>query len=226
MAIEWYPGHMAKARREIANVIHSFNVIIEVVDARLPFSSANPVIGKLRQGIPCLKVLNKSDLADPAVTGEWVSHFSEQSATLALPLNAKERGEATQVARLCRQLAPHRGKPGKPLRAMIVGIPNVGKSTLINTLAGKRMARVGDKPAITTCQQQIDLRNGILLFDTPGLLWPDLRSQTTAFRLAASGAIAEGARDNVEVAFFAIEFLRAEISAASCRPLQARCPVD
>jgi ribosome biogenesis GTPase A len=111
------------------------------------------------------------------------------------------------VPKLCRQLAPHRGKPGKPLRAMIIGIPNVGKSTLINTLAGKRMARVGDKPAITTCQQQIDLRNGIFLYDTPGLLWPDMHDQRGAYRLAASGAIGESAIDPISVALFALKFM-------------------
>ncbi|MFA5514693.1 MAG: ribosome biogenesis GTPase YlqF [Desulfuromonadales bacterium] len=207
MAIEWYPGHMAKARREIAKSIQGFNVIIEIVDARLPASSANPLLQQLRKGIPCVKVLNKSDLADPAVTAEWIAWYEQQAGVLALSLNAKERGEAGLIPKLCRRLAPHRGKPGKPLRALIVGIPNVGKSTLINTLAGKRMARVGDKPAITTCQQQIDLRNGILLFDTPGLLWPDLHDPTTTNRLAASGAIGDGAKDTIAVALFAIGFL-------------------
>jgi ribosome biogenesis GTPase A len=104
-------------------------------------------------------------------------------------------------------LAPHRGAPGKSLRAMIVGIPNVGKSTLINTLAGRKLAKVGDKPAITTCQQVIDLKNGILLCDTPGLLWPDMRDQTAAYRLAVSGAIGEAALDYTEVALFAVAFM-------------------
>ena len=206
MAIEWYPGHMAKARRQIAEVIQSFDVIIEVLDARLPASSANPMLEKLRGGKPCIKVLNKNDLADPEVTRRWVRHFEERSGVRALPLEARQRGEAAIIAKLCRRLVPPR-RPGIPLRAMVIGIPNVGKSTLINTLAGRRIARVGDKPAITTAPQQIDLRNGILLSDTPGLLWPDLRNQTAAFRLAASGAIGDGAMDYIEVALFAAAFM-------------------
>ncbi|MBE0598406.1 MAG: ribosome biogenesis GTPase YlqF [Desulfuromonadales bacterium] len=207
MAIEWYPGHMSKARREIAEVIQGFDVVIEVLDARLPASSANPVLQELRRDKPWIKILNKHDLADPAVTKEWVRHLEQHSGVRALPLQAKNRQETGMIAKLCRRLAPHRAKPGKPLRAMIIGIPNVGKSTLINTLAGKRMARVGDKPAITTCQQQIDLRNGIFLHDTPGLLWPDMRNQTHAYRLAASGAIGENALDYTDVALFAATFM-------------------
>lgn len=207
MTIEWYPGHMAKARRQIAEVMPRIDVVIEVLDARLPAASANPMLTKLRGVKPCIKVLNKSDLADPAVTREWVRHFDRQQGVRALPIEARERSTAGKLPRLCRSLAPHRGVPGKTLRVMVVGIPNVGKSTLINTLAGKKMARVGDRPAITTCPQQIDLRNGIHLADTPGLLWPDIRNQEGALRLAASGAIGEGGMDYREVARFAANFL-------------------
>jgi ribosome biogenesis GTPase A len=206
MKIEWYPGHMAKARKQIEEAIRGIDVIIEVLDARLPASSSNPMLGKLRGGKPCIKVMNKSDLADPEVTKAWVEYFREPGIR-ALPLQAHVRQEANRLPRLCQQLAPHRGTPGKSLRAMIVGIPNVGKSTLINTLAGRKLAKVGDKPAVTTCQQVIDLKNGILLCDTPGLLWPDMRDQTGAYRLAASGAIGEGALDYTEVALFAVAFL-------------------
>ena len=214
MAIEWYPGHMAKARRQIAEAIKSCDVIIEILDARLPAASANPLLRSLRGHKPCLKILNKQDLADPLVTKEWVRHFETAAELRALPLEARQRSSAGLVTKLCRRLAPHRGKPGKSLRALVVGIPNVGKSTLINTLAGRAIAKVGDKPAITTCQQQIDLRNGILLFDTPGLLWPDMRNQLSAQRLAASGAIGDNAFDAVEVACFAAAFLAERYPAA------------
>jgi ribosome biogenesis GTPase A len=207
MKIEWYPGHMAKARRQIAEAMTKIDVVIEVLDARLPVSSSNPMLKKLRGDKPCIKVLNKSDLADAAVTRAWVRHFDLQAGVKALPMDARKRSEVARIARLCRTLAPHRGVPGKTLRAMVVGIPNVGKSTLINTLAGKRMARVGDKPAITTCPQQIDLRNGIHLADTPGLLWPDIRNQNSAYRLAASGAIGEGGMDPLSVALFTGQYL-------------------
>ncbi len=207
MPIEWYPGHMTKARREIAAVIQGFDVIIEVLDARLPASSANPMLQQLMRNKPCIKILNKDDLADPAVTREWVRHFEKESQIRALPLDATKRQVAGQITKLCRQLAPHRGKPGKSLRAMVIGIPNVGKSTLINTLAGKRIAKVGDKPAITKSQQQINLHNGIFVSDTPGLLWPDMRNQRAAYRLAASGAIGDNAIDPADVALFAADYM-------------------
>jgi len=198
---------MAKARRQIAEAMTKIDVVIEVLDARLPVASSNPMLKKLRGDKPCIKVLNKSDLADAEVTRAWVRHFDRQAGVKALPIDARRRSEVARIPRICRFLAPHRGVPGKTLRAMVVGIPNVGKSTLINTLAGKRMARVGDKPAITTCQQQIDLRNGIHLSDTPGLLWPDILNQNSAYRLAASGAIGEGGMDYLSVALFTADYL-------------------
>jgi ribosome biogenesis GTPase A len=198
---------MAKAKRQIAEIMAKVDVVIEVLDARLPVSSANPMLKKLRGNKPCIKVLNKSDLADPEITKQWVKYFNQFDNVKAIPIEATRRQTVGQIPNLCRKLAPKRGVPGKTLRAMIIGIPNVGKSTLINTLAGKKMARVGDKPAITTCHQQIDLRNGIHLNDTPGLLWPDIRNQQSAYRLAASGAIGDNAMDYVTVAAFAAEFL-------------------
>lgn len=205
--IGWFPGHMARARRQIAEALATIDVVIEVLDARLPAASANPLLQELRGGKPCLKILNKQDLADPEVTAAWVKHFETLNGVRALPMDARQRSEAASLLNLCRQLAPHRGKPGKILRALVVGIPNVGKSTLINTLAGRKMARVGDRPALTTCTQQIDLRNGIHLNDTPGLLWPDLEDQQGAYCLAASGAIGDNAMDHVNVAVFAVDFL-------------------
>jgi ribosome biogenesis GTPase A len=207
MAIEWYPGHMKKAKEQIAAMLPNINVVIEVLDARLPRSSANPLLAELRRHKPCIKVLNKSDLADPTVTRAWVEHFETETGVRALPLEARQRNQASQLTKLCLSLAPHRGKPGKPLRAMVIGIPNVGKSTLINTLAGRRIARIGDKPAITTSQQQIDLRNGIILSDTPGVLWPVLSDQDGAYRLAASNAIGDSAIDYADVGHFAADFL-------------------
>jgi ribosome biogenesis GTPase A len=207
MAIEWYPGHMGKSRQEISELIRKTDVIIEILDARLPDSSSNHLLEELRRNKPCIKVMNKNDLADPAVTKAWVRKFEERTGIRALPLSARQHREVNRLTGLCRQLAPNRGKPGRSLRAMVVGIPNVGKSTLINTLAGKCMAKVGDKPAITTCTQLIDLRNGILLYDTPGLLWPEMSDQVAAYRLAASGAIGAGAIDSADVGLFAVGFM-------------------
>ncbi|MDA8429585.1 MAG: ribosome biogenesis GTPase YlqF [Geobacteraceae bacterium] len=207
MTIKWYPGHMGKALEQIADLIKRVDVVIEVLDARLPLSSSNHQLENLRRTKPWIKVLNKHDLADPAATKAWVRHFERQAGIRALPMSAKQHAETKQLIKLCQLLAPKRGKPGFPVRVMVVGIPNVGKSTLINTLAGRSMAKVGDKPAITTCTQQIDLRNGVVLSDTPGVLWPDMSDQDGAYRLATSGAIGANALDYTTVGFFAGEFM-------------------
>ena len=208
MIIDWYPGHMKRARAQIIEVLPTIDLVIEVLDARLPVSSANPLLEKLRGQKPCIKVLNKNDLADPTVTKAWVNYLEKQQGVKAIPLEATNRRDVGLLPKLCRKLIPHKGGKGqKPLRVMIVGIPNVGKSTLINTMAGKKMARVGDKPAITTCPQQIDLRNGIRLADTPGLLWPVMDDQNGACRLAASGAIGDNAFDTTEVSLATIDYL-------------------
>jgi ribosome biogenesis GTPase A len=208
MTIKWFPGHMNTARRQIAEAMPKIDVAIEILDARLPVSSGNPLLAELRRRKPCIKVLNKADLADPRVTRRWVGFFEKQEQELrALALNATRKSEVARLPGLCRSLVPHRGVPGKPLRVMVLGIPNVGKSTLINSLAGRRIAQVGDRPAITRSAQQIDLRNGVLLFDTPGILWPNLSDQDGAYRLAASGAIGDSAMDYHEVARFAAGYL-------------------
>ena len=207
MTIRWYPGHMGKAQEKMAEAIRKIDVIIEVLDARLPLSSSNHQLEDMRRNKPCIKLLNKHDLADAAVTKAWVRYFEKETCVRAFPLSAKQHSETKPLLKLCRQLVPHRGRPGWPLRLMVFGIPNVGKSTLINTLAGRSIAKVGDKPAITTCAQQIDLRNGIILSDTPGLLWPDMDDQGVAYRLATSGAISASALDYTCVGLFAVEFM-------------------
>ena len=207
MIIDWYPGHMKKARAQIVEILPRIDLIIEVRDARLPQSSANPLLEKLRRGKPCLKILNKQDLADPAVTRDWVTRFEQQQDVKSLPLDSRSRREMGRIPRLCRQMLAQRVQAGKSLRVLVVGIPNVGKSTLINTLAGKKKTRVGDKPAITTSPQQIDLRNGLLLSDTPGLLWPVLDDLAGACRLAASGALGDNAYDAHAVALVTGRYL-------------------
>ena len=207
MTIKWYPGHMGKAQEQMAESIRKMDVLIEVLDARLPFSSSNHKFAEMRLKKPCIKLLNKNDLADPAITEAWVRHFESESGVRALPISAKLIPETKKLIKLCQRLAPNRGNPGYPIRAMVFGIPNVGKSTLINTLAGKSLAPVGDKPAITLRPQQIDLHNGILIFDTPGLLWPDMSDQDVAYRLATSGAIGASALDYTKVGLFAAEYM-------------------
>jgi ribosome biogenesis GTPase A len=198
---------MGKALEQIQDLIKRVDVVIEVLDARLPDASANHKLYEMRRTKPWIKVLNKHDLADPDVTGAWLREFEKQNGLRALPLSAKSAGETKQLIRLCQSMAPRRGKPGLPVRVMIVGIPNVGKSTLINTLAGRSMAKVGDRPAVTTSLQMIDLRNGVVLNDTPGVLWPDMDDQAGAYRLAASGAIGANAMDSTAVGIFAGDYL-------------------
>ncbi|MDD2337136.1 MAG: ribosome biogenesis GTPase YlqF [Geobacteraceae bacterium] len=207
MTIRWFPGHMGKALEQIEEQIRKIDVVIEVLDARLPFSSSNHKLAALRNNKVWIKVLNKNDLADPAVTKAWVRDFQLQAGVRALPLSAKKHADTKPLIKLCKDLVPRRGQPGFPVRAMVVGIPNVGKSTLINTLAGRSVAKVGDRPAITKSTQQIDLRNGIVLSDTPGMLWPDMKDQEGAYRLAASGAIGDNALDYTSVGLFAGEYL-------------------
>jgi ribosome biogenesis GTPase A len=190
-------------------MLPNVDLVIEVLDARLPISSSNPLLDRLRRekGKPCLKILNKADLADAGATKSWLHELEKEKEVKALSLEAKNRRDVGLIPRMCRTILADRAKAGKPLRVMIVGIPNVGKSTLINTLAGRKIARVGDKAGITTCTQQIDLRNGIMLSDTPGLLWPVLDQIAGACRLAASGAIGDNAFDTTAVGMITLEYL-------------------
>lgn len=209
MPIQWYPGHMVKARRLMAEAMPSKDVIVEVLDARFPAASANPVVAELRQRKPCLKVLSKSDLADPAVTKAWLRHFEDEAArrgdkVAAIATNAKRPAEAkAQVRDLCRRLVGRPTGHVKPVRAMIVGIPNVGKSTLINTMLGRKVANVGDIPAVTKAAQQVVLDDGTVISDNPGILWPNLDNEATSLRLALGGAIPETAFDYETVGTFA-----------------------
>ena len=207
MAVIWYPGHMHKAQKQIKEVMHQVDLVIEVMDARIPFSSENPAVKELRGPRPCLKVLNKSDLADPAVTAEWLRHFSQQKGVRAIALTTTRKGESRKILGLCREMVPLRAQRGEPVRTMIMGIPNVGKSTLINALAGRAIAKVGDEPAVTKQQQRISLGNGIVLSDTPGILWPRMEDQNSGYRLAVTGAIKNAAITFEDIAAFAGEFL-------------------
>ena len=212
MLIQWYPGHMTKARREMAAAMPSQDVIIEVLDARMPGASSNPVVTELRADKPCIKVLSKSDIADPRITEAWLRHFESGRAegsgeqrggpVLAVALSTEKPGEArAKIAELSRRLAPRSG-PGKAVRAMIVGVPNVGKSTLINTLMNRVVATVGDKPAVTKAQQQVVLKSGMVLWDSPGLMWPKIEDEAGSLRLALAGSIPDTAIDYLNVAVF------------------------
>jgi ribosome biogenesis GTPase A len=209
MSIQWFPGHMHATRKAIAERMKTgIDVVIELLDARMPGSSANPLLAELTDNKPKLKVLNKRDLADPARTEAWLAHYNAQSRTRAIALDAGETAPAQKLLAACRALAPNRGGEGAPLRILICGIPNVGKSTLINTLAGRKAARTGDEAGITKNEQRILLAADASLFDTPGMLWPKIIVRQSGFHLAAGGAIGRNAYDEQEVALELLETLQ------------------
>ncbi|MFT7771758.1 ribosome biogenesis GTPase YlqF [Roseateles sp.] len=209
MPINWFPGHMNSTRQAIKDRVKAgLDVVIELLDARLPGSSSNPLLAALTTGRPSLKVLNKQDLADPDITADWLAFYNAQPHTRAIALDASDKSPARALVKACRELAPLRGDLHKPLRVLICGIPNVGKSTLINTLVGKRAAKTGDEPGITKTEQKIVLENGFYLFDTPGMLWPRIAIEQSGYHLAASGAIGRNAFDEEEVALELIAVLK------------------
>ncbi|MDT0500262.1 MULTISPECIES: ribosome biogenesis GTPase YlqF [unclassified Halomonas] len=195
----WYPGHMHKARRQITEALPEIDVVVEVLDARLPYSSANPMLAELTRHKPVLKILSRADLADPERTREWTAHFDAQPDMRALAVTTTRVKELKRIPRLCHELAGQI-RADRDVRVMVMGIPNVGKSTLINGLAGKSIARTGNEPAVTKRQQKVRINGRVALIDTPGVLWPKIEDQASAYRLAASGAIRDTAIDYVDVA--------------------------
>lgn len=198
----WYPGHMHKARRQITEALPEIDVVLEVLDARLPYSSANPMLAELTEHKPVLKVLSRADLADPEQTQRWVEHFNAQPDIRALAVTTTQSRELKRIPALCHELAGH-VRADRDVRVMVMGIPNVGKSTLINGLAGKKLAKTGNEPAVTKRQQKIRLDGRVALIDTPGVLWPKIEDQASAYRLAASGAIRDTAMEYSDVAIVA-----------------------
>ena len=209
MAIHWFPGHMNSTRNAINDRMKAgLDVVIELLDARLPGSSANPLLARLTAGKPNLKLLNKQDLADPERTALWLAHYNAQPDTKAIGLDASVAAPAKALIAACRELAPLRGGMAKPVRVLICGIPNVGKSTLINTISGRRATKTGDEPGITKLEQKIVLDNDFYLYDTPGMLWPRISVEESGYNLAASGAIGRNAFDEEEVALELLRYLR------------------
>jgi len=207
MAIHWYPGHMHKAIREMTSILPDVDLVIELLDARLPASSQNPVIAKLRLNKPCIKILSKSDLADPETTLRWQAYFEQDASVKTLQTTLDQNDKVQRIIRLCQALVPSKGKAHHGMLVMIAGIPNVGKSTLINALAGRKVAKTGNEPAITKGQQRIKLGEGIMLLDTPGILWPKIENENSGYRLAASGAIKDTAMGIDDVGFYLADYL-------------------
>ena len=216
MNFQWYPGHMTKAKRMMEENIKLIDLIIEVVDARIPLSSRNPDIDKLGQNKYRLIILNKVDLADAEATNNWSSYFKAKGYYV-VKMDARERKGATAVNKAVQEVCKEkierdkkRGILNRPVRAMVVGIPNVGKSTFINSYAGKACAKTGNKPGVTKGKQWIRLNKTTELLDTPGILWPKFEDQMVGLRLALIGSIKDEILNIQELALELIKLLRKE----------------
>jgi ribosome biogenesis GTPase A len=203
---------MHKASKEMRQIIPQVDLIIEVIDARIPFSSQNPMLAEIRGDKPCIKVLSKSDLADPVLTKQWQDYFEQENNVKTIALSTQQPEKMRDLLELCHKMVPIQDSASgaNRLQAMIMGIPNVGKSSLINILAGKVIAKTGNEPAVTKMQQRIKLDQGIVLLDTPGVLWPKLENRHGGYRLAITGAIKETAVSNDDIAMYAVDYFRTQ----------------
>ena len=208
MSIQWFPGHMHKTKKALIERLKSTDMVIEMLDARLPASSQNPLLAQLSRGKPKLYLLNKQDLADPELTRVWLAELQNRPNTSALALDASERQAAQKITAACRALVPYRQGIDRPLRVLICGIPNVGKSTLINGMIGKKSAKTGNEPGITKTEQRLLLADDFWLYDTPGMLWPKIIVPQSGYNLAASGAVGRNALDEETVALELLDYLR------------------
>lgn len=207
MAINWYPGHMHKANKEMTEILPEVDLVIELLDCRLPYSSQNPAIARLGQNKPCIKILSKSDLADPAVTAQWQDYFERTDAVKTLLTTLDPAAKAHNLLQLLHKLVPQKSKSRAHILAMITGTPNVGKSTLINAVAGRKVAKTGNEPAITKGLQKIRINEDLIFLDTPGILWPKIHNENSGYRLAISGAIKDTATDLEDLAFYLSGYL-------------------
>jgi len=198
---------MHKASKEMKQILPKIDLIIEVLDARIPFSSQNPMLSSIRGETPCIRVLSKSDLADPQLTEIWQTYLEKEKGVKTLAVTTDQPEKIKLITQLCQKMLPGKGTNDKTIKTMIMGIPNVGKSTIINILADRIIAKTGNEPAVTKRQQRITLPNNIILSDTPGVLWPNVENQNSGYRLAATGAIKDTAMNYDDVAFFTAEYL-------------------
>lgn len=229
MAIQWFPGHMAKARRQVTEKLKLIDVVIELVDARVPQSSRNPMVDEITEGKPRLIVLNKADMADPVVTDAWLRALKRDDIEV-VAVDAKHSKGLKQLMSGAEKLMQdkhdrmrEKGRNPGPIRALIIGIPNVGKSTLINRLAGRNIAVTGDRPGVTKRQQWIKMKGGEMeLLDTPGILWPKFEDQMVGYRLAATGAIKDDILNLDDIALYTAR----ELSARYPEQLKERFKID
>lgn len=228
MTIQWFPGHMTRARRQIQEKLKLIDIVIELLDARIPMSSRNPMIDEILLDKPRIIVLNKADLADPQATDRWISFFGSRGhACIAVDSSTGTRvgdipGRVQEILKEKIDRMRNKGMNPRALRALIVGIPNVGKSTLINRLAGRNIAETGDRPGVTKGQQWIKVGKEMELLDTPGILWPKFEDELVGYRLAMTGAIREQVLNVEDVAYFAMRELVVRYWAA----LEKRFDID
>lgn len=212
--IQWFPGHMARARREVTEKLKLVDIVFELVDARIPQSSSNPMLKDIIQNKPRLVLLNKADIADQTITDEWIDYYMERKQ-LALAVNSHSRSSVQAIVKSSQEILHEkfermraRGRKPRAIRAMIVGIPNVGKSTLINRLAGRNIAKTGNNPGVTKAQQWIKVGKELELLDTPGILWPKFDDEKVGYKLALTGAIKDSILNLQDIALFGLKFLR------------------
>lgn len=214
MNIQWYPGHMAKTKREIKENLKLVDVVIELLDARIPFSSRNPDLDEIISGKEKVVLLNKADLADKKITNQWIKYYKENGIE-ALEIDSISGKGLNKVYAMCKEAVKEKiermekkGVVGRPLRAMVTGIPNVGKSSFINKIGGKTTARTGDKPGVTRSKQWIKVNKDFELQDTPGVLWPKFDDEKVAQRLAFTRAIKDEILDIEELAFYFVKHIQ------------------
>ncbi len=214
--IQWFPGHMNRAKKALLELCDEIDVVLELLDARAPLSSCNPLIQNIIRHKRTIRLLNKSDLADPAMNQIWLKYFASASNTTAILGNKEDKSQRARLIRLCRELAPARGLSfEKPIRVMITGIPNVGKSTLINQLVGKKSAQTGDIPAVTKANQRLYIDDNFVIYDTPGMMWQKIRYPQIGYNLALCNSIGRNALDVEILALYLLEFLIASSHTAA-----------
>ncbi len=208
MAISWYPGHMHKASKELVKIMHKTDAVIEVLDARIPQSSCNPLLANIREERPCIRILNKTDLADPDITAAWAAHFSKLPNSACLMNGRGMQLTRADIVNTAKRLIKNTDESQLIQGQLVIdGIPNVGKSSLLNQLAERKLANTGNEPAVTKGQQRVKLQDGWYLVDTPGMLWPKLEDQESAYRLAITGTIRNTAVEVADIAWFLAELL-------------------
>lgn len=231
-SINWFPGHMRKALNDVQENLKLVDIVFETCDARIPFSSRNPELDKIIGNKPRVVILNKSDLADPGVTKAWIEHFSSQGVSAVALESTRKKGLDDLIKesrKLCSDIlekAASKGRIGRPIRAMVVGVPNTGKSTLINALCGRKVAVTGDKPGVTRAPKWVKTDGQLELMDMPGVLWPKIQTKRSQLVLTATGAVKQEVTDSVEIAYETIKILLDRYPNELCERFKIAPPDD